>query len=168
MERLNQMLASKVTITPETRAKLDAPALSPSKWRQLREELIKDCIRNRSGGAATKQELVAAAGLNPEATSTEYAKGIHLLKRMVERGIISHNNTNQYRKSWTVIEDVKVKPSPKQVASEVVIPEEVTVELKEYNHLTSMKLVEMAKEFAWRTNSDSLREFIAYTENAIK
>lgn len=166
------MIASKVIITAETRARLDNPILTPAKRRSLREEMIKERIRSATGGAATKQELIAAAGLNPDARSTEYAKGIATINSMVKRGIISHDDSNRFRKIWTVMEDVHtrplVTPTPEELASELVIPKELKVELKEFEALTSVQLVDMAKEFAWQRNSDSLREFVEYAKNAIK
>lgn len=163
------MVASEVKITPETRAKLDNQALSPGKKRELRENLIKECIRSAVGGMVTKQELVAAAGYNPDAKSRDYARGFGLINSMVKRGIICNDNANKFRKAWTVVEDVHiVTPTPAEVAAELVVPQEIRVELQEFEALTSIELVAMAKEFAWQKNSDSLREFIDYAKNAIK
>lgn len=160
------MIASKVTISQETRAKLDNPVLTRKKKNKLREELVKDCIRAQRGGIATKQQLIAAAGFDPDARSNGYATGITLLHSMVRKGIISHENTKKFKKTWTVKEDVRVTPTPKQVAREIVKPEAV-VELKEFK-MDKLTLVDMAKQFAWTNNSDSLRDFIKYVENAIK
>jgi len=161
------MIPSRLILTPETRAKLSNPVLSAVKKRQLREEMIKDSIRSAVGGMRTKQELIVAAGYSPDAKTNDYAKGHTLIGSMLRRGIISHNKTNAFKKIWTVHEDVRVTPSPKQVAAAIVVKEPV-VALKEQEELDKVKLVDMAKEFAWRENSDSLREFIAYMEKAVK
>ena len=141
--------------------------LSPTRKRELREEMIKDRIRNTVDGACTKQELVASAGLNPDARSNEYAKGVAMINSMVKRRIISFLPTTQFRKTWSVVTDVKVTPSPKEMAASVM-PKDIMVALQEYPTVEKMKLVDMAKEFAWQNNSDSLREFIQYVQNAIK
>lgn len=161
------MNASKVTITAETRAKLDNQALSPARKRELRECMIKERIRNATNGACTKQELVAASGLNPDAKSVEYARGVAMINSMVRRGVISHDNSNKFRKYWTVKEDARVKPTPEQVAQALIVPKEVVVLLNEFK-MDKIALVDMAKQFAWTKNSDSLREFISYVENAIQ
>lgn len=158
------MLASRVTILPETRVKLNNILLSPTKKRELREEMIKERIRKTPDGFLTKQELVAAAGLHPDARSNEYARGVAMLNSMVRRGILAHEQTHKFRKSWTVLADVKVTPSPEQVA-EAVVPKEIMV--LQDRTVDRAKLVDMAKEFAWRSNSDSLREFIVYVQNTI-
>lgn len=194
------MIASKVTITKETRAKLDNPILTKEKKNKLRQEMIKDFIRNAESGLATKQELVAAAGYNPDGTTQEYAQGLGMVNRMVRHNVISHNPTVERKKTWVVNEDVHtaptIKPALPEMAAEIVAeaeaaskpvedvveepvvvepvteipqaPQGAIVELKEFPTLTSMKLVDMAKEFAWRNNSDSLRDFIDFIENAIK
>jgi len=163
------MIASKLIISQETREKLLNPVLTPMKKRELREELIKDSIRKAVAGSRTKQELVAAAGFNPDATSNDYANGNGLVNSMIKRGIISHNPTRSFRKTWTVCEDVRVTPTPKQVADAIVQPEkEIIVQTKEKVQVNKGTLINLAKEFAWKNNSDSLRDFIMYTENRLK
>jgi hypothetical protein len=161
------MIASKLIITQETREKLNNPVLSPTKKRELRERMIKDKINNSIDSKFTKQELVVAAGFNPITTTNEYANGLGLVNSMVKRHIIMHNNTTEFRKVWTVIDNMKVTPTPKQVAGSVVKKEPVVV-LSEKTELDKVTLVDMAKEFSWRENSDSLRNFIAYMHNTIK
>jgi len=171
-KRKAYMNASKVIITPETREKLNNPVLSPLKKRQLREEMIKDSIRKAVGGVRTKQELVAAAGFNPSGTTNDYANGLGLITSMIKRGIINHNPTSSFKKVWSVTEDVKVTPSPKKVAQEIVAPvetkPELTVEERPKVQVNKGTLLNLAKEFAWKNNSDSLREFIVYAENRLK
>lgn len=168
------MVASKVTISQETRAKLLNPILSPARKRELREELIKDSIRRATHGYRTKQELIAAGGFNPDAKSGSYASGFGMINSMIKRGVISHESTNAFKKRWTILADMKVTPSPKQIAKTIVptvapaAGTEVMVALEEYKEVDKIKLVDMAKEFAWRENSDSLRDFVAYMQNAIK
>lgn len=158
------MVASKVTISPETKVKLNNVYLSPQKKRELREEMIKERIRNTPDGFLTKQELVAAAGLDPNANGNEYARGVAMLGSMIKRGIIAHEKTHKFRKSWCVISDAKVTTKPEPVEKDIM-PREVMIALT--RTVDKMKLVDMAKEFAWRENSDSLRAFIIYAENTI-
>lgn len=156
---------AKVILEPETRAKLLNPILSPMKKRELRQELVKDSIRRAVGGVRTKQELIAAAGYQPNRSSSEYANGLNLITSMIKRRIISHNPTNQFKKRWAVLEDVKITPPS---ITESVIPKEITLALQPQEDVNKVKLVDMAKDFAWRENSDSLRDFISYMEKAVK
>lgn len=167
---------SKLTISPETRTQLNNPALSQAKRRELREQKVKESIRTSIGGRRTKQELVVAAGYDSNTKSSGYANGLGLVNSMIKRGIISHNNTNQFRKVWEICAEVKprVTPSPTKIAHSIFgkkeepVEAEIVVELKEQLTLDKVKLIDMAKDFAWRENSDSLREFIAHMEKAVK
>lgn len=158
------MVANNVIITPETKARLAYKELSPVKKRELREEMIKERIRNTADGACTKQELVAAAGLNPDAHTSEYSKGVGMINSMIKRGIISYLPTHKFRKTWSVRTDVKVKNKP---VDKAVIPEKVVVALQE-RLVTRNELLDVAKDFAWQNNSDSLRDFITYVQNTLK
>lgn len=157
------MNASKVTISHQTRSRLNNPILTRSKKTHLREELVKDAIRRSFGGRCTKQELIAAAGYSPNSKLSGYANGNAFINGMVNRRIITHNNTTSFRKTWTVLEDVKtvkITPTPQQVAKEVVAKEEVKeVDIKKgVNEIVSR----LAKDFVWETGSDSLHDFVEY------
>lgn len=163
------MIASKLVISPETREKLNNPVLSPMKKRQLREQFIIESIRKAVGGTRTKQELIVAAGFSHDATTNSYAAGHTLINSMIKRGLITHNDTKSFKKNWTVLADVKVTPSPKTVAKEVVgTPQSTQVELKEKAPVSAVELVQLAKDFAWENNTDSLRDFIAYAQKTLK
>ncbi len=163
------MNVTKLTISQETREKLNNPVLTPMKKRELREEMIKDSIRSAVGGVRTKQELVAAAGYNPDAKSSNYASGIGHIGSMVKRGIISHNNTNAFRKTWVVCEDVKTKAVENKSQMPVpIIPKDIMVIREEPTDVDRVKLIDMAKQWAWDNNSDSLRDFIAHAQNTLK
>lgn len=171
------MNASKVIITQETRDRLNNQALSPMKKRQLREQMIIESIRRAVGGTRTKQELIAAAGFNPVGTSNDYANGLALITSMVRRGIITHNDTSAFKKNWTVLSDVKIKPAvtptPEAIAQEIVAPKVenapgIVVEEKPKVQVNKGTLINLAKEFAWEKNSDSLREFIDFTKSRLK
>lgn len=166
---------ARVIITQETREKLDNPVLSPAKKRELREQLIIESIRKAVGGTRTKQELIAAGGYDPRGTTASYAAGLQHLSSMVKRGLITHNATSSFKKNWTVLADVKTKPAvtpkPEAVAEEIVKPEvkpELIVEEKPKVQVNKGTLLNLAKEFAWKRNSDSLREFIEYAETRLK
>lgn len=159
------MNASKVTISQETRAKLDNPILTKKRKNKLRKELVKEYIRSAKGGMATRQQLIAAAGFDPSSQSYGYRTGNAFIRNMMRAGIISNDGRSHFKKSWTV-HDVPVTPTPKQVAK-TVMPKDPVVELKEFK-IDKITLIDMAKEFAWTRNSDSLREFIDYAKNAIK
>lgn len=164
---------ARVIITQETREKLDNQALSPLKKRELREQMVIESIRKAVGGERTKQELIAAAGYSPVGTSPDYARGLGFLQGMIKRKVIMHNDTSTFKKVWTVLADVKVKPlvtpTPQAVAQEVVAPApELTVEEKPKVQVNKGTLINLAKEFAWKHNSDSLRDFIVFAENRLK
>lgn len=167
------MNASRLVISPETREKLNNPVLSPMKKRQLREQMIIESIRKAVGGSRTKQELIVAAGFSPDAKTNSYAAGHTLINSMIKRGLITHNATNAFRKNWTVLADVKVTPSAKAVAQEVVTPKaevkpELVVEERPKVVVNKGTLLNLAKEFAWKHNSDSLRDFVVFAENRLK
>lgn len=167
------MNASRVIITQETRERLNNEALSPMKKRELREQMVIESIRKAVGGTRTKQELIAAAGYNPLGSTPDYASGLQLITSMIKRGLITHNATSTFKKNWTVIGDVKVKPivtpTPEAVAQEIVAPTpELTVEEKPKAQVNKGTLLNLAKEFAWEKNSDSLREFIDFAKNRLK
>lgn len=166
------MNASKVIITQETRARLNNEALSPAKKRQLREQMIIESIRKAVGGTRTKQELIAAAGYSPDAKSNSYAMGHTLVNSMIRRGLITHNNTRAFRKNWTVLSEVTVTPQPKAVAEAIVEKKKEAVELvveeKPKVIVNKGTLLNLAKQFAWEKNSDSLREFIDYAQTRLK
>ena len=162
------MIATKLVISQETRARLNNPVLSPAKKRLLREEMIKESIRKAPGGIRTKQELIVAAGYNPKSRTKDYANGLNLISSMVKRGVIYHATTDSFKKRWFVANEVKVTPSPRSIAKELFGPKEVKVEPKEKLPVSAVELVQLAKDFAWRENSDSLRDFIAYMQNVVK
>lgn len=167
------MLASKVTISQETRARLDNPTLTESKRHKLRQELIKDTIRRANGRRLSKQQLIAAAGLDPRTETNDYKRGMALVRSMIRKRQIIQKSGNRLGGGWKVVGDkskqtnVNVRPTPQDMA-ESVMPKSVAVELQDYKVVDKLTLLNMAKEFAWKENSDSLREFINYIENAIK
>lgn len=167
------MIASKLVITSETRAKLNNPVLTPAKKLELREQLIVEYIR-KNLRPITKQELIVAGGYNASATSQSYANGLNLITRMIKRNVISHNNTKEFRKLWTVTEDVKVRPIAQKITElPAMIPKDSKLSqyqltLEPVQELKKESLIDMAKQWAWENNSDSLRDFIAFAQNRVK
>lgn len=163
------MYASKVRISQETRARLDNPILTNAKRGLLRRELIREAIRKHGNYKLSRQQLVAAAGFNPDTTTLDYRNGLNLISRMEKSNQIKQIDGSRRGGRWIVIEG-RISPSPKQVALKIVDKEqpEPVVELKEFKKLSNLALIDMAKEFAWQNNSDSLREFIRYVSGAIK
>lgn len=160
------MQASRVTVSLETRAKMANPVLDNNKRRKLRMQLVKEAIIGRKSGKFSKQELIAVAGYDPTPGQSDYWKGAALLRTMLNRRAISHDKTGRRIKVWKVTN--APKPVVQEPLAETVMPKEIVVALQDYKQVEKVALLDMAKEFAWKENSDSLREFIAYVENAIK
>lgn len=183
------MYASKLTFSKETRMKLASPALSPMAKRKLRQSRVLDFIRETPGHEATKFDLIAAAGYDVT-NSTEYQNGWGLVTGMVKRGVIvphDHENpTSKRKKQWIISSDVRVieaiPPRPGYPAeafnhlpdtggsdgaedkSEPNIEQPADGETITEISTAHAELLGLAKDFAWKQNSDSLREFIAWME----
>lgn len=158
------MEASKLVISAEN---LRFKPMSRGKRSQLRKENIKALIRSRPAGSKiTSADFQAVTG-------AKYQTIWSMLNSMIRKGEITRTpmpgKTKLY--SWVVNEDVKVtKPSvdeapsaDKQDTPERSQPDEHTATDK-----TPSSLLVSAKDFAWETNSDSLREFVQWYELAEK
>lgn len=132
------MEASKVSFSKET---LRFTKMTRGKKANLRRQNIIDLINSRSYGSPIS--LTEFAVVTASSQSSAYA----LIKSMVKKGIITKQVISPRRTSYSVNGEVKVV---KPVAS--IKP-------------TNKVLGDYAKEFAWDTNSDSLREFVKFMDN---
>lgn len=152
------MEVSKLVISPEN---LRFKPMSTGKRAQLRKENIKALIRSRPAGSKiTSAEFQAVTG-------AKYQTVWAIINRMVKRGEISRTPILGKTKvfCWTVNEDVKVtKPSADEAVSADKQDTPERSQSDEYTSIgrTSSSLLVAAKDFAWETNSDSLREFVQW------
>lgn len=175
------MIASKVSFSQHTKEMLNARPLSQKHKIKLRKQRILEFIRELPHGECQKADLIAAAGWDIS-VSNQYANGWAFVDRMKKNKVIQmsdgSNPRNSYIKKWEVVADIHVtKPAdiprvepPKKlplaggigvstpsVGTPLPILERVVVADE-----PSGDLLEQAKNFAWNTNSDSLREFVAW------
>lgn len=154
------MEASKLVISAEN---LRFKPMSRGKRSQLRKENIKALIRSRPAGSKiTSKDSQAVTG-------AKYQTAWAMLNAMVKKGEIIRTpmpgKTKLY--SWVVNEDVKVtKPSVDEApsADKQDTPERSQPDEHTATDRTPSSLLAAAKDFAWATNSDSLREFVAWYE----
>lgn len=174
------MQASKVSFFSETKLALTNPILSKKKKRELRINRLKDYIRSQPVGTTFRMmDLMAAAGYDP-ANSGQYASGFGFLTALNKRGIIDIERTTSYQKLVTIPGDEttrKISDLPEVTTPEK--DEEVVATSQEEDkpseqreiHFTrleyqvvdveTVRMIEnLAREFSWTHDSDSLREFI--------
>lgn len=154
------MIATKLKISNETRRALLNPVLTKKQKQDLRVRRVVEKIRSSPYVLLSKQELIVAAGYNPDSSSREYKSGVAFISNLCRRGIIMNDGSKGLRKHWSVVADMKVTP-PKQVAEQVV---ENTVEKlteEEIADGVATLVMKLAKDFVWETGSNDLHEFVA-------
>lgn len=180
------MEASKVSFTRHTRELLNARPMSRTARSKLRVQRVKEYIRELPFGECQKADLIAAAGYDTR-VQQQYANGWAFIQRLIRTKVIQategSNPKNSYVKKWVVLGDVTVTKTAKQFNEDGDIP---GIELKGVNSITVhdvnvepenevptpgpvrepvlVDLIQSAKDFAWNTNSDSLREFVAWVQ----
>ena len=167
------MIASKVSFSAHTREMLNARPLSRTHKSRLRQQRIVEYIRELPLGECKKSDLIAAAGWDMSVLN-QYANGWQLIESMRKKNVIRMTDgsdpKNSYIKKWEVVADIHVtKPAvePRKSFEEVTgVPIAPTLPQLEPVIETPITvpddLLEQAKNFAWNTNSDSLREFLAW------
>jgi hypothetical protein len=166
------MEASKVTISGET-LKAHVATLDKKRKTELRREAIKAYINGKPAGTVIKTaNFQAIGGFNSEANAAAF------INRMVRDKVIGKQLAEGSKRSfnfWVIEPDytpkdeaVNTEAMPNQVGLEpdfnqaVAEAERARVENKINDHFAPSKfgLIEAAREYAWRNNSDSLRDFI--------
>jgi len=177
------MEVSRLTFSEELVKKMQNPGISKKRKRELRTELILDYIRSKPAGSIlSKMELVNAARYNKNSKASGYI----FIDSLIKKGIIKAEKAgigNQSGYEWTIPGDatsLNNVTQPKVDENKPDVPEitpvlncncgcnaqneinsEVTIDNDEY--ITT--LIQTAKDFTWRTNSDSLRGFIDWLSN---
>jgi hypothetical protein len=159
------MEASKVTISGET-LKAHVATLDKKRKTELRREAVKAYINSKPAGTVIKTaNFQAIGGFNSEANAAAF------INRMVRDKIIGKQLAEGSKRSfnfWVIDEyapqpaieaETPTEPDFNQAVAEA---ERARVETKINDHFAPSKfgLIEAAREFAWRNNSDSLRDFI--------
>lgn len=158
------MIASKVSVSQETLAKLNSPAVSKGKQRKIKIQAVKEYIRSKpSGTIITQDELMAEAGYDPRMSKRRVA-GAQFIYQLGKKGIIKplpvSGRYGTY--SYCVPGDAKVTvPAPKAPVKE-------EKQLTWIANAEQVKSIEsMARDYSWNKDSDSLRGFINYIKQGI-
>lgn len=161
------MDASKVSFFSGTKEALNNPGLDFHKKRALKIERVKAYIRLKPAGHKFRMaELIAAAGYNPDDGNT-YSAGYGFLKG-IDGKEISIEKTPTYRKQVNILGDDTVKTTK---PAETETPEVKTVQAPakpeshisfsgEVNVILVREVERLAKQFAWKNDSNDLREFV--------
>jgi len=162
----------------ETQAKLDSPALDYGKKRQLRTERVKDYIRERPVGTKFRMmELMAAAGFDPSVPG-QYTTGFGFIKGLHDKDILEIEHTPSYHKTVTILGEATTVVPPRQTDMPLAEEDKPEGEQPLENKLKPVDIVQeqyrvvdvdvvrkieaIAKQFAWETGSDSVREFVKW------
>lgn len=142
------MEASKLTITPETKAYYSNPiALSKSRKRAMKLASIVAYL-DRHDNIAKTSDLARVAGYYSKIDDKKALQaGVAFIHSLINSGFLKKENYKGYQKRWTVLKVEQTGPKP--------ITETVKVKVLDIE-LLQMK----AKEFYWTQKSDSLHDFI--------
>lgn len=146
------MEASKVTLTKETKKSADRE-LNRTERRDLQRESIMAYIRSRPAGTPINVRHMANHLVLSKSRTTVLPT---FLKHMVRDGLITmEGEKGTARRIFSVCADAKtIVPPAEPIPDEPVTPPPAT----------NSTLTQYAKQFAWETNSDSLREFVVYMD----
>lgn len=149
------MQASKVTITPETQEAIRFRPLSKKQKRKLRQDRIKELIASRKPFTRIMTKEFGAVTDLPDNTVWSIVRG------MARRGEIQMINLSKRTYGFALPGDIKVTklPSQQQVPELEALVSDGPPPVGNVGSLTGY-----AKEFAWATNSDSLREFVGWMD----
>lgn len=187
------MIASKVSFSQHTKELLNARPLSRTAKSKLRRQRIVEYIRELPFGECQRHELITAGGWNISDQS-QYSSGWSFIKGLQNKNVIrmsdGTNPRNTYVKKWEVVADTRVtKPADHTVTNdhgtmtfpaadgvktlEPTVAQRIDFKLETDATSPDIKikevtlpddLLELAKNFAWNTNSDSLREFVVWVK----
>lgn len=141
------MIASKVEVNPDL---IKFKPLSRKKKAALREQRIIELIESRPFMSRIKGEDFAVV------TEMSTQNTWNMINRMVKKHKIVKHSLTLRTFAFTV-----------ESKSNIVKPANPPIEVRANTASTgggTAQLATYAKEFAWSTNSDSLREFVAYMD----
>jgi hypothetical protein len=140
------MDASKLSVSPDH---IRFTPMGRNKKAQLRRKNVITLIRSKPAGTPiTLSEFQVACAY----TSTTAA--YELVKDMIKRGTIVRTVEGFNRHSYTVAADAATSQRAEAKARAAASPE-----------LLRKTLGDFAKEFAWESDSDSLREFVKWMDS---
>jgi hypothetical protein len=155
------MQASKVSINPNF---IKFENMSPGKRAQLRRQNIIDLIRSKAAGTFIPMSEFQAVTQHKKASGAW-----SLIQGMIKAKIISRvpidGTYNKY--SYVVNEDVKTIKSAVTSAAPTEMPSSMTASTSRTRttvETPQKSLTSYAREFAWESNSDSLRDFIKWMD----
>jgi hypothetical protein len=161
------MQASKLSFFESTKFQLNSNPILKSKSAKskLRRTRVIDFIKEYPVGSKfTKSDLIYAAGY----TQQQYGQGFAFIQRMEKDGIIFIENTKKFKKEVNVLKDprqdgrttVIAPPATDEPVPTEDAPEDAEDEVMAKDIDFIIKIEKIARTFAWKENSDSLREFV--------
>jgi hypothetical protein len=145
------MQASRVTISAKTKEALAYKGLDFKKRQQVKRERVYAFLSLQPNHQATISDLIAAAGYRTDDTK-QYNSGHAFISTMIKRSLIGNQGERSYKKTWWTIKD---------------LPKVKDIELPQHKPEVPKQppLLQLAQEYVWTHDSDSLREFIKWLEN---
>lgn len=155
------MEVSKVTLTDQTRARLQNPTLGRLRRQELRRELVMEYIKTKPNGSIFTTGEINKVAFPEGHLRSNVLKFIKAMKRDHLIDIEAIPNTYKYILIPTDATTVK-KPEQKLEPVWKAAPEseQPTTQASD----APMTLSDYARDFAWEKNSDSLREFITFMD----
>lgn len=180
------MHASRVIFSQKTQELLRSPIMNSSRKVKLRRQRVIEFIHQLPNGEATMADLIAAAGYDVKRSKGQYTTGWSFVNRLIQKNVITptelEGKVNGRVKQWAVNADVKTtKPAEEPQKEEVAVEEEDeaepeverpsfefnTTSTSDFNAAATGWMVQHAKEYAWRNDSNSLRHFVAWMESRL-
>lgn len=168
------MEASKITLSDKYKSAMQNPTLSRNKRLKLKRQLILELIRSKPSGTPIKlseiSRLITAPGNVIRDSNAD-----RVIKNMVRDGLITAERIpGKSQRIFSVISDAKTILPPRPKAPKIVLPPVGTPAQDDHTRglrgpgedrggaALLTEATALAKDFAWKYNSDSLRDFIKY------
>lgn len=159
---------ARVEIAPETMIK---NTLSRKRKMELRQEAIVAFINSKPIGTRFRmRELIKAAGYDSDSVS-QYQSGFTFVDRLTKNGTLKREKVpkSTAHHYWVIQQPQPISfKGAEEVDTTSGEPQEPVVELpimevpSDVTIKDVTELVSKAKQFAWDSNSDSLREFVGW------
>lgn len=155
------MNVSKVSFSRETRALLDNPVLDRRKRLRLRRDRVTEYIKEQPAGKPIQiGEIIAVAGYDIRNRAT-YNLGYQFIRGLIKKDVIRCDKLKGKRTAaWSVpgmVRHIPPKDTKDTSPSDDQKLQDFTTKTSNINDIESR-----ARQFAWYSNSDSLREFIRW------
>lgn len=166
------MQASKISFFNETREKLNNPILDWKKKRELKIARVIEYIESKPTGTRFKlSDLGEAAGYRITEMKDRQA-GYAFIKQLGNGGVLNIEKTGKWKKLVTVpdnrhqpipnvahVSDLPDSTAPQPGDSLEVLGDAEDMEISR-DIAFIIRIEKAARQFSWKENSDSLREFV--------